>query len=72
VKRRESTGEGSLPKKLARFSDDDWEGRDAAERYSAWMAARSAYGDKQGWVEVPGDVAAWAAFPDGTFRKGDV
>lgn len=72
MRRHERTSEGSLPPRLAVFVAEDWVGRDKADKYSEWMDARSAYGDKRGWLTVPGDEEAWAAFPDGDWFPEDL
>lgn len=73
MRRREKvTKNGGLPSHLAAFDPRRWEGRDDAEQYSQWMAARGAWGDAHELAILPGDDEAWAAFPDGVWRPEDI
>lgn len=72
MKRRVVTLTGVLPPKLAAFTSSDWEGRDEADRYGAWIASREQWKDKRGIVILPDDEDAWSHFPDAPFRIEDV
>ena len=61
-----------LPTDLAVFRAGLWPGRDAAEKYGAWVAARSRWKISRGLEVLPDDDAVSAAFPDGEFRVEDV
>lgn len=72
MRRRESSAPGDLPKSLRLFVAADWPGRDEAARYSGWILAREEWKDDRGITVLADDEAAWAAFPDGEFRRSDV
>ena len=70
---RRRQGAGQAPERLRVFRRESWPGRDDAEAYSAFVAAREAWKDERGIDVLPDDEAISEAFPDGTWKVwGDV